>query len=453
MTTLQTKRELKSLYSLSLPLIMAALSQVGIEVVDTIMMGMLGKYALAAGALGTNSFFTVLVMGIGVLTSVSIFVARARGVKDQKTIEDSLHQGLWLSVIMGIPVMCLLYFMPKFLLAIGQDAIIVQSTKDYLYGIVWGVIPAFGFITLREYVSAFERAKIVMFLSLMAIPLDVLFNYILMYGKLGLPEFGLLGIGYASALVEVAIFSGLLFYILRAKRSKELKPSTLFSKPNFSVIIKLARLGWPVGVLFVFEVGLFFVASMMMGYFGEDALAAHQIALQCAVIAFMIPMGISQATAIRVGMHAGADHFRQAQKAGYLGIAFGLALAFFAALIFWFGSYQLVALFIEEDSARNMQVVELAASYLAVAAVFQLVDAVQVIMSGALRGLKDTLVPMWLGLVSYWLIGISSSLLFAYTFDLKGVGVWWGLAVGIFCSALLLFWRFRNKCKKALKAQ
>lgn len=305
-------------------------------------------------------------------------------------------------------------------------------------------MPGLGYIALREFITAISKPRIVIAISLSAIPLNALGNYILMFGKLGLPALGIFGVGLATALVDLLMFLALALYITFHPHFREYKIFR-FERPHWDILSKIIRIGLPVGINFGIEEGLFMVVGLLMGYLGVVALAAHQIAIQCMTVAIMIPIGIAQATAIRVSQSMGAHHNTEnILGRAYIGIFCGIILSFIAATIFWLFPYSLATSFLDPNISANKPVIALAIKLLAIAALFHIVDAVQLITNGALRGLQDTFAPMLFGLISFWIIGIGSGYIMAFKLKMGAAGLWWGLALGVTVSAILLqvrlFW-------------
>lgn len=435
-------KEIRQLLRLALPLIAASLAQMGMEVVDTLMMGRLGPEALASGALGSAIFLFLLVVSIGVLTAVGVLVARHYGAGDKNATTKVLHQGIWVALALSAPVMLIMWFAPGFLIAIGEKPSIVAGTRAFLHGLAFGAFPAICFFALREFVSAVSRPRIVMIVSIVAIPFNALANYILMYGKLGFPALGIAGIGYASSLIEWTMLIALAGYVIYHPTFASYRALSHFSGPQWKMLKEIFQLGLPVGVLYAFETGLFCLTTVMMGYFGAQPLAAHQIALLSLNVAFMPSMGFSQAAAVRVSQELGAKNRPKAKRTAYMGVCLGLICAGMMAICFWLFPKQIIALFINVQEVQNQPVIQLATQFLGICAIFEIMDALQVMMTGILRGLKDTVAPMLLGLLSYWCIGLGAAFLLAFGLKLGGVGIWWGLALGISVSAALLVWRF-----------
>ncbi|MCW5588529.1 MAG: MATE family efflux transporter [Legionellales bacterium] len=445
------KRELKAIFLLASPLVMALLAQMGMDFVDTVMMGRLGPDALAAGALGVAilGFLFVGCMGFGNATGT--LMARSDSAGRKKVTIYLLHQALWIAFILSLPCFILLWFVPDILIACDYNPQLVEKTRVFLHALQWELLPGLWFLCLREFVSVANRPRVIMIISIISIPLNALGNYILMYGKLGLPALGIAGIGLSTTIVSILAFLGALFYIASNSHFRRYPIFRRFSWPKLHYMREIIRIGWPISVMLLFEVGLFALASLMIGRFGTIQLAAHQIALQCSSIAFMFPLGIAQATAIRVGRAMATNNPLLARQAGYAGLCLGLICASTTLLFFVATPYYLARIYLPPDTHVHRAVLTVTTTFLLIAGLFQLFDAMQVIMNGCLRGLKDTFIPMLLGLISYWAIGISFAYLCGFIWNLQGEGIWCGLAVGIFVSAILLWLRFHWSTSKLIQ--
>lgn len=441
------KKELRETLELALPLVAALLAQIAMELVNSLMLGRLGADALAAGGLALALFFMSLIFCVGLFSAVGVLIARAHGALDHNEIQSILSQALYLAFFLTIPFVAILKIAPTLLLWIGEPAAVVIQSQQFLNALVWGILPLLFFFALREFVAAMSFTRIIMLLSLGITPLIAVCNFILMYGKWGFPKLGIAGIGYSTALMQWCLLAGILSYIYC---NKQLYPYLFkgFQRFNGVKFLNVLQLGAPISITMGLEVGLFSITTILMGYFGSIALAAHQIALQCGSFAFMFPLGISQATAIRVGQNLGRKDPSAAKYAGFGGLLLGLSAASITAIIFISFPTFIIQLFIDTDVKDHLLLVTTAVSFLSILALFQLLDAVQVIMNGALRGFKDTFVPMWLGLLSYWISGLLSGYYLAFYLDLRGAGLWWGLGIGIGVSGILLFWRFYRRVQR-----
>lgn len=439
--------EIKSSLQLAYPLIAALLAQIIMEIVNTIMLGRLSTNTLAAGGLGMAVFFTLIVLCNGIFSATGVMIARYYGAKKHSHIRHTLTQSFYLGLILSILCFTLLRFAPQFLRTIGQTPEIIELVSQFLYALSWGMPGLLSYFVLREFVTALSHTRLIMLLSLLSAPMIAGLNYILMYGKLGFKPLGIAGVGYATAFMEWFLFFALLYFITQNKKTRAYLRLHRLPSLNWHKIFEILKLGIPVSATMGLEATLFTTATTLMGYFGADALAAHQIALQCATFAFMFPLGIAQATAIRVGLNIGAGSLQKAKYAGFAGLFLGLTMALITAIFFLLFPKQIISLFIDMNEPSIAVVLPIAVSFITVMALFQLVDATQVIMNGALRGMKDTFIPMWLALFAYWGSGMFVGYNLAFTFDMGGIGLWWGLGIGVGVSAVLLLLRFIYKIR------
>jgi len=442
-------KEAKKLVILGLPLILAQLAQVSLGFTDTLMVGRLGKDALAAIALGNSYYFTTYIIFMGVLLAIGPLVGQAIGANDKDGSARAVRQGLWLAVIMA-PLAISLLLLAKFVfLKIGQNPEIVSFSYAYLKAMAWGILPALLFVALRSLLEGSANTRPIFVFSLIAVAANVALNYLLIFGHFGFPKLGLVGSGYASSLVNWLSFFVMSFYISRVY--KDLEIFAKLRQPDFKTLKEIIRLGIPISMSIGAEVGLFTAAALLMGLLGKDQLAAHQIALQTASITFMVPMGLSIAISIRVGQALGRKDFEAARKSGLVGIVVSTTFMAFTALSFWFLPRQIVSIYLDINRPENKVVAKYAISFLSVAAMFQLFDGLQVSATGALRGYKDTKVPMFITIFAYWLIGLSGSAMLAFWASLGGRGLWLGLVMGLGVSAILLNIRFYILSKRNIR--
>jgi len=434
--------EAKASLHLAIPLAAAQLAQAATNFFDTLMMGWLGTQNLAAGALGAVPFSTLLLIITGIISVVGALAAVAFGSGEIDRVSHLTSQGLWLSIALSIPVMVLIWYFSPLLLQMGQEPSNVILAETYLRTIVWGFPAAVGFAVLKNIVSALNRPHSVMVITVSGVLLNVVGNYVLMFGKFGFPALGLAGIGWASTISFWVTFVAAASFILINQKLRSYKLFRHLLHFDIKVFGELVRLGWPIGVLFAIETGLFAVTALLMGYLGTDTLAAHQIALQTAAITFMVPVGISYATTMRVGQMVGRNDADGARLSGYVGIAIGAGFMCCTALLFWNIPNKIVAMYIDTNNPANLTVMKTAISLLGIAAMFQIFDGIQVIAAGALRGLKDTKVPMLIGFFSYWCVGLFSGYIMGIQLHWGGVGLWLGLVLGLAFASVILTWRF-----------
>lgn len=414
------------------------------QLIDTIMMGWIDPLALAAGALGTSIFTTSLLFCMGTLSSVGIFISRARGAGDEHDIKVSVLHGICLALFLSLPCMFIIWFSPYLLLMIGESPRIVENTNQFLHGLVWGFPGFLLFLVFREFISAFSLTLAVMLVALASIPLTILANYVLIYGKYGLPKLGIAGIGYSGAMIMWFMFICLLIY---SRSHAYTKPYISFKYFNFdkAKMLDMIYIGIPSGLLLLLESAMFLMSAVFMGYFGVDALAAHQIAIQCGSIAYAIPFALAMATALQVGHAVGAKNYLQAKRYAMYGLIIGLIVMGILSLIFIFASEKLIHLFLPINTFHFKEISQMTASFLMLVAFFQLFDATQGIANGALRGLRDTFVPMLISSACYWLLGVSSAYIFSFYLNLGPKGVWYGLALAFSSAGVILLIRLFKK--------
>lgn len=436
--------EAQACLQLGIPLAAAQLSEAATNFVDTVMMGLLGSQVLAAGALGAITFATLILIGTGIVSAVGAIAAVAFGEENLERVRCVANQGLWLGAAFSVPIVFLIWNLGPILRQLGQDPHTVALAETYLQAIVWGYPAAIGFAVLKNVVSALNRPKVFMAIAIGGVLLNGVGNYVLMFGKLGFPALGLAGIGWASTFSFWARFIAVVGFIQLNKDFKRYDIFRNWYRFEAKIFGELVQMGWPIGVLFAVESGLFTATAYLMGYLGTVTLAAHQIAIQTAAITFMVPVGISYATTMRVGQMKGRNDFIGAQRAGFVGIALGAIFMGAMALIMWTVPKTIVAMYLDVNNPANTQVVNVAIALLGIAAMFQLFDGIQVIAAGALRGLKDTRIPMLIGFLSYWCVGLGSGYLMGLHFGWGGVGLWLGLVLGLATAAMVLTWRFHT---------
>lgn len=434
--------EIRATLRLGIPLAAAQLAQSLTGFVDTVMMGLLGSQTIAAGGLGAVTFTILLLVSSAIVAAVSPLVAEAYGANQTKMVQCVVRQGLWLAIIFGIPISLIVFYGKSLLLFFGQDANTVAITEEYLQAIAWGFLPAVAFAVLRNFVSGVSQPRPIMVIVICGTFLNIAANYVLMFGKLGLPALGLAGIGWGSTLSFWSMLIALIIYINSETTLKKYNVFHKLHRFNKQVFGEILHIGLPIGMLTAVEAGLFTVTTFIMGTLGTVTLAAHQIALQTAATTFTVALGISFATTVRVGQEVGQKNVKGSRLAGYVGISLGGLFMALMGILFWLMPERIVSLYIDINNPENTAVVNQAKALLRVAAFFQIADGIQVTAVGALRGLKDTRIPMLIGIFAYWCIGLTSGYLLGLKLGFGSVGLWWGLALGLAVASVVLTWRF-----------
>jgi len=435
-------REAKTTLLLAWPLIAAQVAQIGLGTTDVIMMSWLGPEYLAAGTLSTSIMFLFLVFGIGILTAVSPMMAQAIGREDFRSVRRTVRQGFWVALLFASILVPFILQIEWIFAILGQDPVLGELAIDYMQFAAFQFYPFLLFTVVRAFLSAHEDTRVVLYATLIGIVVNAIGNYGLMFGNFGLPRMELAGAGISTIIVHTITFLFGMSYVLGRKKYKHYSLMIRFWRPDWPRFVEIIKVGVPIGLMLTAEVGLFSVAAIMMGWLSTLELAAHAVAIQLASISFMVPLGLSQATTIRVGLQYGRGSREGVGVAGWTSIALGTGFMAVTCTLFVLFPSMLVALFIDSAKAENLEVFGLAASYLAVAGLFQLVDGAQAMAAASLRGLSDTKVPMYGAIFGYWLMGLPIAYYLGFHTELRGVGVWLGLAGGLAIVAVILNWRF-----------
>lgn len=423
---------------LGLPLIAAQLAQTALNVTNTLVLGRLGPEELAASVLGWQLFFVIWMFGSGFGFAVMPLVAGAIGSKDPRGGRRFVRMGLWISLAYAVVMMIPLWNAQAIFLALGQDPRIAALAADYVGTLQWSLFPQLTIIVLRSFLGALGRPGVVVLALVAGVAINAVLNVLLIFGGLGFPALGMRGSGLATLISTSCIALFLIVYIARHRALRRQEIFVRFFRLDTAAMIEVFRLGWPIGTMVVSEVALFSATSFMMGTIGPMELAAHGIALQLSGLAFMIPLGLSSATTIRVGHAFGRGDHLNVARAVMTSLGLGLAIACLSALVFLTMPYTLIGLYLDIEAPASTEVVPLAVSFLAVAGIFQIVDSVQALSSGALRGLKQARIPMVIALFSYWGVGVPTGYGLAFVAGWGGVGIWWGLAIGLAAAAILM---------------
>lgn len=430
----QTLREMPGTLRLAAPIAAGHVGQMLMGVVDAVMVGHVGTLALAACSFGNSIVIVPAVTGFGVLTALTIRVSHAHGAGGGG-IAKALHAGLGLSALGGVAAALLIHVAYPWTHHLGQAPGVVEEARGYLLVSGWSLLPAFVGAVARNYLEAQSKPWPAFWITSAAVLLNVALNYVFIYGNCGAPAMGLTGAGFATLLSRVAAAAALLWFVFAGP----LKPSEAF-KPDLAWLREQAailRLGIPAGLQLLSEVGAFAGAALLIGRLGATPLAAHQIAMTCASMSFMVPLGISMASTVRIAQAVGNGKLHTLRPIAAGAWAFALVAMGVTAAIFLLAGNPLAALFVHDPA-----VVLLAAHLLVIAGLFQIFDGVQVVGSGLLRGLHDTSGPMAVTLTAYWAIALPFGSWLAFSRGLGAVGMWEGLACGLAIAALLLVRRF-----------
>jgi multidrug resistance protein, MATE family len=432
----QSLSENRRTLALAAPIIAGFVGQMLMGWADTIMVGKVGVIPLAACAFANTVLAVPLVFGFAVLSSVSVRASLAFGAGRRRMSGEALRGGLLIALVLGILVGGGLHLAAPFLSVFGQGDEITNTSRNFLVICAWSAVPVFITTAAKNFCEALSRPWVPFWIMMAGVLLNIGLNWVFIYGNLGFPAMGIDGAGVATVSARIAVATAVVSYVLTAPSLKQALPVAWFKRGCGAEIRRLLAIGLPSGGMQLAEISGFASGSLMMGWLGAGALAAHQIAITCAATTFMIPLGLSQAVAVRIGQARGA-----AEEARYLPIIFGAwgvtasIMTVFAAL--FMGAGTVIATWFVENSAVTV----LAAQLLLIAGLFQIFDGIQVTSAGALRGFEDTRTPMLIGVLSYWVVALPISYLCAFKLGFGPQGIWFGFVAGLAVASAALVTR------------
>lgn len=438
--------------ALAWPMMLTNLAQAAMTATDVMIIGRLGAQFLAAGALGSNLYFAPLIFGLGLAYATSPMMAAELGRKKHsvRDVRRTVRQGLWLSVLVVIPIWILLWNAEPVLLLMGQEPELAALAGVYVHGLQWAVLPFYGYIVLRSFISALERPGWALVIMILAVILNALGNWVLVFGHLGFPALGIFGSGLATSIASFFMFVGMAVVVSVHPKFRRYHLFGRFWSADWPRFWALLRLGAPISGILAFEVTVFNAAAFLMGLIGAAQLAAHAIALQIASVTFMIPLGLAQAATVRVGLAFGAGDPDGISRSGWTAFVMGVSFMGVMALVMITVPKLLIAAFIDTGDPVNAAVIGYAVTFLAFAALFQVADGAQAVGAGMLRGLQDTTVPMIYAAIGYWGIGLTLGVVLAFHFGFGGSGIWLGLCSGLAVVACLLIYRWLQRDRLGL---
>jgi multidrug resistance protein, MATE family len=430
-------REARGTLLLAIPVAIGQVSQMLMGITDSAMIGRIGTVPLAASAFGTGIFNIFFIIGVGLLTPVAIFASRARGAGRHDEAGEYLRHGLLLALVSGVAEIGLILFLGLHLAWFHQPPEVLAGVNPFFMLIGFSLLPTLAYLALRQFAESMGRPWVPVLIILGGVALNVVLNWVFIYGHLGMPRLGLTGSGI-STLISRTLGSALIFAWLRfdpAMRSAW--PRHWLAPISGDRLRRMLSVGLPASGCLLFEGGAFASATVMMGWLGAISLAAHQIALSCAALTFMLALGISMAVGMRTSAAVGAGEHSRLRPIWIGGAAMGVALGVAVTVAFLAFGRPIASCFISDP-----QVIATATSLLVVAAVFQIFDGNQVINSAALRGLTDVKIPAVITFVAYWLIALPLGYVLGIRWGYGPAGIWWGLAAGLAAAAVMLGLRF-----------
>lgn len=430
--------------ALAVPVVFAELGWMLMSVVDTIMVGRIGPAAIGATGVGGSVFYSFAIFGMGLLLGLDTLVSQSWGAGDRDDCHHSLSQGIYIALFVAPCLMILFAFMPPVFNAFGVNAQVSALAGPFLLTLSASTLPLLLYAALRRYLQGTGHVRPVMFVLLTANVINWLFNWLLIEGHAGFRALGVVGSALSTCIARVYMAAMLAVFIWWFERNTELGLKTFIRKPDWRRLRFLLRIGLPAATQILLEVSAFGAAALLAGRLTAAALAAHQIAITCAALSYMVPLGVSSAAAVGVGQAIGQGDPKLARRRGF--IALGLACAFMlcSAVCFLLFPRQILRIY-----TRDAEVLWIGSGLLALAALFQLFDGIQTVATGALRGLGNTRTPMLVNLAGYWLFGLPIGYALCFHFRFGIFGLWWGLTLSLVVIALVLF-RYWQICSRQL---
>ncbi len=439
---------------LAYPIILGMLGHTLIGIVDNIMVGKLGSAELAAVSLGNSFIFIAMSVGIGFSTAITPIIAEADTEKDDKKIRSTFHHGLLLCTIIGIALFVIIVLSKPLMLLMKQPQEVVNLAYPYIDWVAFSLIPVIIYQGYKQFADGLSKTKYSMYAIFMANVVHIFFNYVLIYGVWGFPKLGILGAGLGTVISRIMMVVFMHYLMKYDLQMKHYFKNFSFKEIRKSVLKKIINLGFPSAMQMLFEVALFTAAIWLCGSIGKTSQAANQIALTLATVTFMFAMGLNVTAMIRVSNQKGLNDYKNLVTIARSIFLLAIILETVFAIFFIVFHNYLPHLFLNMENTNqaldNQEVIAIASQLLLVAAVFQISDGIQVVVLGALRGLQDVKIPMYITFVAYWIVGFPISYYLAMHTSLKAVGVWIGLLAGLTVAALLLYIRFSKLTTKLI---
>ena len=447
-------KEFKYNWQLAAPVMLGMLGHTFVSFIDNIMVGQLGTAELAAVSLGNSFMFIAMSLGIGFSTVITPLIAEADAANNFIKGKSSFKHGLFLCTVLGILLFLMVFFAKPLMYLMKQPAEVVELAIPYLDLVAFSLIPLIIFQGFKQFSDGLSMTRYPMYATILANIINVVLNYLLIFGKFGLPELGIVGAAYGTLASRVIMVWYLWFLLKGKEKSKNYVTHIKFFVLDKLMINKIINLGAPSAMQMFFEVAIFTAAIWLSGLLGKNPQAANQIALNLSSMTFMIAMGLSVASMIRVGNQKGLKAYFELRRIAFSLFLMGVLFAFGFAIIFFLFHNQLPKIYVDFNDTKNLldniEVVGIASKLLVAAAIFQISDSIQVIVLGALRGLQDVKIPTIITFISYWLVGFPISWFLGKETAFGSFGIWLGLLAGLTTAAILLYIRFKYLTKKLI---
>ncbi|MET1014613.1 MAG: MATE family efflux transporter [Paenisporosarcina sp.] len=446
--TKHLKEKWTLLIKIVFPILITQVSLYLVSFFDILMASRYGSEDLAGVAIG-SSFWVPIYTGLaGILLAITPLVAHLVGAKKKNEVKTIVQQGLFLSFALSIVVIIILIFsIEPLLIMMKLEDRVHQVAKSFLTAMLIGIVPLFAYTVLRSYMDALGKTRITMFISILLAPINICFNYLLIFGNFGFPELGGAGAGYASAITYWLIFFIAVFIAHRIEPFKEYELFKNFTSVQFLKCVEISKIGIPIGLSIFAETSIFSAVTLMMSTYSTSVISAHQIALNFTSLLYMVPLSISIGATVLIGYEVGAKRFQDARTYSWLSVATAIIFSFFSACILFFFREQIASLY-----TTDAEVIKLTIHFFIFAALFQLSDAIQAPVQGSLRGYKDVNVTFVMAIISYWVIGLPVGYLLSKFTEFGPFGYWIGLIVGLTAGAITLSYRLIRIQKKGTQS-
>ncbi len=443
---------------LAYPVMLGMIGHTLVGFVDNIMVGQLGTAELAAVSLGNSFVFIAMALGIGFSTAITPLVAEADGESNIEKGKQAFNHGLFLCTILGVTLFLLILAIKPIMYHMDQPEEVVKYAMPYLNLVAFSLIPLIiMFQAFKQFADGLSQTKYAMWATILANVINIVLNYLLIFGKFGFPELGIIGAAIGTLVSRIIMLIFIAFLLRSKKKFKPYIDRFKFTNLKKAILKKIIDLGFPSALQMLFEMGIFTAAIWLSGSLGKNPQAANQIALNLSSMTFMVAIGLSVAAMIRVGNQKGLKNFSELRRIAYSFFLLTVLIEIVFALLFMIFHNDLPRLYLDEqdiiNQADNFEVIALAGKLLLVAAVFQISDGIQVVVLGALRGLQDVKIPTFITFIAYWIIGFPICYFLGREHVLGSVGIWIGLLAGLTSSAIMLYIRFNYLTKKLIHQQ
>ena len=441
------RTEIKNTLAISVPLVSSQIVYASSGFLGTAMVARLGEDALAASVLVSMIWMCLSVLFFGILNSISVLISHEYGAGNHEGISKVMGQAFILGLIVTLMLMGAMLFMPFLVDHSKQPAHVLELSRIYTYSLIWQVPGLVLTVILEQFLAGVNRAKMVLRISLMIVPIEIPLIYMLVFGKFGFPELGIAGVGYGFAITYTLSSVLLTWYLCKAKQYQFFGLFSRITTFHGTYFKELLKIGWPMGLMHVIEIFAFTIMTFWVSHFGTTMLAAHQLVLQFLWFAITLVFAMSQAVTVRVGYSVGEGNIQAVHYASYVGMAINSVCVLAVALAFMFAPAFFLSLDLNVTDPANAQLVHDATTLLYISSVFLICDNFRIISFGALRGLKDTRFPMYAAFVAFWIVGLSTSYYFGFILKGEGAGIWWGMTLGIGIGAIMVLVRLHQRLK------